>query len=136
MVIGLTRFKGNVRITSDHDWFLQDLFDSNKDVDSANPGDLRTAIQCGGDGTGADYITSQCGAGDISRITQPATLIVRASENGPEVVAEDLYNVPSALLLPQVKKRRSNEPVPRERKKKVPTVGVHVFTSSFRILPY
>jgi hypothetical protein len=103
------------------------LFDANKAKvsDAVKQGTVRTAIQCAGEKLGAGYNQPQCGAGDVARITAPATLLVRASEKGPEVVAEDLYTVPSGLLLPKVKKRKMKDSLhvmPHERKKKIPTV--------------
>lgn len=88
---------------------------------------MRTATQCAGERLGSGYNQPQCGAGDLSRISAPATLIVRASDKGPEVVAEDLYTVPPGLLPPKAKKQKmkadSVHVMPRDRKKKTPTVS-------------
>lgn len=83
---------------------------------------MRTAVQCAGEGLGKGYNQKQCGVGDISRILAPATLMVRASEKGPEVVAEDLYNVPPGLIAPVAKKRRML--AGKDKSKKTPTVSL------------
>jgi len=51
--------------------------------------------------------------------------MVRASEKGPQIVAEDLYTVPQGLI-PKRRKPNFRNPdlhvFPHERKRKVPTV--------------
>lgn len=87
---------------------------------------MRTAVQCSGDGLGTGYNQKQCGAADISRIVQPATLLVRASEKGPQVVA-DLYTVPEGLINMGGKRRKVAKAF--TAKKKAPTVSLHNFAS-------
>lgn len=86
----------------------------------------RYATQCGGTRVGQGYPHHHCGAGDIARITKPATLYVRSSDKGPEVVAEDLFTVPEGLIRQRRKRKGSKQDtlhvMPSERKKKAPTV--------------
>ena len=66
----------------------------------------RHALECG---EYRGYKRLRCGAADISRITAPPTLLVRASNRGPEVVAHDLYNVPPNLFVSnQIRKERQD----------------------------
>jgi hypothetical protein len=104
---------------------LKDLFETNKtrEEDEESQGVMRTAVQCAVEGASQ----RQCGVGDISRITSPATIMVRASEKGPEIVAEDLYTIPSGLIPPTAKKRRviikDDKVTKHDKTKKTPTVS-------------
>lgn len=102
----------------------QDLFQNGK-----GHGGPKYADQCIGNIPGRNF--NNCGAGDIARITKPATIYISPTAKGPQVVAQNLFSLPEGLSRNRKRKgprQDSLHVMPSERKKKAPAVSIEFLT--------